>query len=164
MHEAEGSNGVLQNTMAREKLLDRFRKLAEQMRWHYGQIINGRKMQVCAIHLCLLCTPCCPAAAPRLTSPPSHTRSCFSRHSHLLTLSTPPLSRSRPSCPLYVRYQVPFPYFHLLQLLIVFNLTLISYASVPLAAWPLSMLANLVCTGECASGDPNLRPYSLIRL
>ena len=68
-----------------QKLLHRFRKLAEQMRWHYGQIVNGRKIQV------------------------------------------------------------PFPYFHLLQVLIAFNLLMISYATVPLASWPLSLLANVLC-------------------
>ena len=73
-------------SLPKEKLLERFRKLAQQMRWHYGQIINGRRLTV------------------------------------------------------------PFPYFHLLQMLIIFNLLMISYASVPLAAWPLTLLANVFTT------------------
>jgi len=68
------------------KVLERFRKLAEQMRAHFGQIVNGR---------------------------------------HML---------------------VPFPYFHLLNILIVFNLIMISYATVTLSAWPIALLATLFCS------------------
>lgn len=41
------------------------------------------------------------------------------------------------------KLHVPFPYFHLLAVLIVFNLVMISYSSVTLAAWPLSFIANV---------------------
>lgn len=44
------------------------------------------------------------------------------------------------------RMQVPFPYFHLLNLLVLFNLVMISYAAVPLTCWPLSLLAVFAAT------------------
>ena len=42
--------------------------------------------------------------------------------------------------PLLGMHPVPFPYFHLLNFLIVFNLLMLSYAIVPLASWPLAVL------------------------
>lgn len=71
---------IAQHLMQHE-LLERFRKLALALRFHYGQINNGRKLQV------------------------------------------------------------PFPYFHLVNMLIVFNLLMIAYAVVPLAAWPIGIIA-----------------------
>ena len=43
--EAKKEDGMAE-VLARDRLFERFRELAEKMRWHYGQIINGRKMQV----------------------------------------------------------------------------------------------------------------------
>lgn len=42
--------------------------------------------------------------------------------------------------------QVPFPYFHLLNLLVLFNLVMISYAATSLACWPLSLLTVICAT------------------
>lgn len=37
------------------------------------------------------------------------------------------------------RMQVPFPYFHLINLILLANLVLVSYVTVPFASWPLSI-------------------------
>ena len=38
------------------------------------------------------------------------------------------------------RMQVPFPYFHMINLILLSNLLLVAYVTVPLASWPISMV------------------------
>ena len=43
-----------------------------------------------------------------------------------------------------LKLQVPFPYFHLVNLIMMWNCLLISYGLVPMATWPLGMLVTAV--------------------
>ena len=66
-NKVQGGEEGIAEALARDRLLERFREITEKMRWHYGQIINGRKMQVptSTWHLHLLLT-----SLALLTMPP----------------------------------------------------------------------------------------------